>query len=226
MSDQSKICHGTGSNLSLLETLRYEPDKGFIRKSAHLERMARSACLLKFDVDLEALSDALDIEPEQTSRVRLELFKDGTFETKIVPFKKQTDDTQWTIAIAKTQIDSANRLLGHKTSKRDVYLAARSEFAPEDINEVILRNEKGEVCEGTITNIFMASGDGKLLTPHLSCGLLPGIYRQHLLATDQVQEAVLTINDFQQAPEIFVGNSLRELIRARLAPDALVTANG
>lgn len=217
MSDQSKICHGISGNLSLIETLRFEPENGFIRKSAHLDRMMRSAELLEFDIHPDSIFDALNFEPEETSRVRLELFQDGHFETAVVPFEKQADDTQWKIAIAQTQIDSTNMLFGHKTSERNVYQAARAEFAPEHINEVILCNEKGQICEGTITNIFIRKGDGKLLTPHLDCGLLPGIFRQHLLETNQAEEAFLMIDDLQQADEIYVGNSLRELISAKLS---------
>ena len=217
MSDQSKICHGISGNLSLIETLRFEPKNGFIRKSAHLDRMMRSAELLEFDIDREALANALNFESEETSRVRLELFQDGHFETAVVPFEKQADDTQWTIAIAQTQIESTNMLFGHKTSERNVYQAARTEYPAEEINEVILCNEKGQICEGTITNIFIRSGKGKLRTPHLDCGLLPGIFRQHLLETNQAEEAFLTIDDLQQADEIYVGNSLRELISAKLS---------
>lgn len=217
MSDKSEIRHEAGSNLSLIETLRYERDIGFVRKSAHLNRMLRSASVLDFDINTETLSHALDFEPEQTSRVRLELFKDGSFDTTVVPFEKQGNDTQWTIAIAETEIDSTNMLFGHKTSQRDVYQTARAEFPQSEINEVILCNENGEICEGTITNIFIRLGDDKLLTPHLSCGLLPGIFRQHLIETDQAQEAILTIDDLQHADEIYVGNSLRELINAKFA---------
>ena len=36
---------------------------------------------------------------------------------------------------------------------------------------MILLNERGEVCEGTITNIFVDTGDGVLVTPALSSGL-------------------------------------------------------
>ncbi len=217
MSDQSKICHGISGNLSLIETLRFEPKNGFIRKSAHLDRMMRSAELLEFDIDREALANALNFEPEETSRVRLELFQDGRFETASVPFEKQADDTQWTIAIAQTQIDSTNMLFGHKTSERNVYQAARAEYPAENINEVILCNEKGQICEGTITNIFIRNDDGKLRTPHLDCGLLPGIFRQHLLETNQAEEEFLTLDDLKQADEIYVGNSLRELISAKLS---------
>lgn len=221
MSDQSKIRYGTCEDLSLIETLRYEPAQGLIRKEAHLDRIAHSAASLAFEFPHTEIVHALDMQLEQTSRVRLELFNNGTFEITHAPFEKQAADTQWTIAIAKTLMSSANTLILHKTSKRDVYQKARAEFPQSDINEVILCNEKGEICEGTITNIFIRAGDDKLLTPHLSCGLLPGIYRKHLLETNQAQEAVLRIDDLRQADEIYVGNSLRELIKAKFAPGAL-----
>lgn len=221
MSDQSKIRHGTSDDLSLIETLRYEPAQGLIRKEAHLDRIAHSAASLAFEFPQAEIIRALDMQLEQTSRIRLELINNGTFEITHAPFEKQAADTQWTIAIAKTLMSSANTLIQHKTSKRDVYQNARAEFSQTDINEVILCNEKGEICEGTITNIFIRAGDDKLLTPHFNCGLLPGIYRQHLLETNQAREAVLTIDDLRQADEIYVGNSLRELIKAKFAPDAL-----
>lgn len=221
MSDQSKIRYGTCEDLSLIETLRYEPAQGLIRKEAHLDRIAHSAASLAFEFPQAEIARALDMRLEQTSRIRLELINNGTFEITHAPFEKQAADTQWTIAIAKTLMSSANTLIQHKTSKRDVYQKARAEFPQSDINEVILCNEKGEICEGTITNIFIRAGDDKLLTPHLSCGLLPGIYRKHLLETNQAQEAVLRIDDLRQADEIYVGNSLRELIKAKFAPGAL-----
>ena len=215
MSDQSKVCHGTCEDLSLIETLRYEPAEGLIRKEAHLDRIAHSAASLAFEFPHTEIIRALDMQLEQTSRIRLELFNNGTFEITNAPFEKQADNTQWTIAIAKTLMSSTNTLIQHKTSKRDVYQKARAEFPQSDVNEVILCNEKGNICEGTITNIFIRMDEGKLLTPHLSCGLLPGIYRKHLLETNQAQEAVLTPDDLRQADEIYVGNSLRELIKAK-----------
>ena len=59
-------------------------------------------------------------------------------------------------------------------------------------DEVILLNERGEVCEGTITNIFVDFGDGALVTPALACGLLPGVLRGELLDAGRAREAVLS----------------------------------
>jgi 4-amino-4-deoxychorismate lyase len=63
---------------------------------------------------------------------------------------------------------------------------------------------------------FADMGDGVLLTPPLRCGLLPGVLRGELLESGKAKEAMLTEEDLRRANAIFVGNSLRGLIRARL----------
>ncbi len=81
---------------------------------------------------------------------------------------------------------------------------------------MIFLNERDEVCEGTITNVFFDLGDG-LCTPPLTCGCLPGVLRADMLATGQAREAVLTAADLPRA-QLRVGNSLRGLIAATLLP--------
>ena len=75
-------------------------------------------------------------------------------------------------------------------------------------------NEKGEVTEGSYTNIFLQK-DGKLVTPPVSCGLLPGVYRDHLLREypGLVEEALFTRLDVEQADALYVGNSVRGLVK-------------
>ena len=53
--------------------------------------------------------------------------------------------------------------------------------------------------------------DGKLYTPPSILGILPGIYRQHLLEIGQVEEKVLTIEDLKQAEVIYGCNAVRGL---------------
>ena len=83
--------------------------------------------------------------------------------------------------IAKTRLQSEDSLFRHKTTRREPYEAARAEFSKDEADEVILLNERGEVCEGTITNIFAEAADGILLTPPLTSGLLPGVLRAELI---------------------------------------------
>jgi len=55
--------------------------------------------------------------------------------------------------------------------------------------------------------------DGELFTPPIECGLLPGVFRNHLLAQGKIKERVITIEEFKTAKEFFLINSVRKWIR-------------
>lgn len=207
-----------GTGFALIETLRWEPDTGFLRLDRHLARLAASANAFSFVLDIADARQRLDevAHGPQPKRVRLELAADGTYSVTAAPFEPLRSDTVWRLAVAKSvRLDSADLLLRHKTTRRGVYDAARAEFPRDVADEVILLNERDEICEGTITSVFVQPAvGGPLLTPPLSCGLLAGVLRSELLDDGRAVEAVLTPDDLAKAPALFVGNSLRGLIRA------------
>jgi len=208
----------TASAFELIETLRWEPGEGFVRLDRHLARLRNSAAELGFAYDLRIVRAALDncAAGQTPLRVRLTLAQDGTVNVAAAPFGPLPKDAGWTLRIARTRLDSGDPLLRHKTTRRQVYDAARAEFSREEADEVLLINERGEVCEGTITSVFVDIGDGVLLTPALSCGLLAGVLRGEMLDEGKAKEAVLTEADLRASEAVLVGNSLRGLIRGRL----------
>ncbi len=206
-------------DFGLIETLRFEPANGFLRLEQHLQRLQSSAKELGFICDADAIRTKLQAHStgDQALRVRLCLTADGKAEIITAPFQPLSADTQWVVAIAKTRLKNADPLLRHKTTRRAIYEAARAEFTPMQADEVLLLNEKDELCEGTITSLFVDMGDGQLLTPPLECGLLNGVLRQELLQNSTAKTAILTLQDLQNTKKIFVGNALRGMIPARLA---------
>ena len=84
-------------------------------------------------------------------------------------------------------------------------------------DEVVFFNMRGELTEGTRTNLFVER-DGRLFTPALRCGLLPGTLREELLDLPRAaaSEAVLTEADLGEVDRIYLGNSVRGLVRAEL----------
>jgi 4-amino-4-deoxychorismate lyase len=135
----------------------------------------------------------------------------------VQPFAALPQNTVWRLKLGRTALRSGDRLLRHKTTRREAYARARAEYPAGEADEVILANERGEACEGTITTLFADFGDGILLTPHLDCGLLAGVLRAEMLDQGQARQAVLPAADLGKAKALFVGNSLRGLIPARLA---------
>lgn len=195
----------------LIETFRWEPEAGFVNLDRHLARMARSAEALGFDYeDLWALY-VIQASGDVPLRCRLTLGDEG-FEFSSAPLGETPD--VWRVAISDVLLPSGDALLQHKTTRRDLYDKAREE-RPDGIDEALMLNERGEVCEGTITNVFVTLEDGQFVTPPLSCGLLPGIQREIALENGAT-EAVVTTEMFKTAKAIHMGNSLRGMVRAEL----------
>lgn len=220
MPAEGALRDGTSAGFELIETLRWEPEEGFIRLDRHLHRLYTSAAALGFAANPESIGTALaKCRGDAALRVRLVLSRDGIAEATVTQFEPLPKDAVWTLRIAKTQLDSADPLLRHKTTRREIYDAARAEFSREEADEVLLVNERGEICEGTITNLFLNVGGPVLDTPALTSGLLAGVLRSSMLEVGAAREEVVTEADLRAAHSIFVGNSLRGLIRARLVSD-------
>lgn len=205
------------ADFSLIETLRYEPEIGFIRLRLHLARLTRSARRIGFPQPADALERLQQAVASAKSpqRVRLTFDENATIEVTTAPFTPLAPATIWTIRIADKRLGSADKLLRIKTTRRAVYEAARAEYASDEADEVLMLNERDEACEGTITSIFLDDGSGMLRTPPISCGLLAGVLRTELICQRKARVGRIT-RDHLKTGKLYVGNSLRGLIPARL----------
>ncbi|GHE04010.1 hypothetical protein U879_21060 [Defluviimonas sp. 20V17] len=199
--------------LEIIETLRFDPGQGLVRCDLHLARMARSATAFGFPFDrggaLAALAEASGAGP---LRLRLTLNRTGRF--KLNSAVLAPDPPIWNFAIARDRLHAADPWLRHKTTRRSLYNRHRAELPP-GVDEIVFCNHFGALCEGTISNIFVLR-NGVLLTPDTGAGLLPGVLREQLLAQGKARPAGLTLADLASAEALFLGNSLRGLIPARL----------
>jgi len=95
------------------------------------------------------------------------------------------------------------------TSYADNVIAlARAKSAGAE--EAVLPNTRGQLCEGTGTNVFVVV-DGDVCTPPLSSGCLAGITRELVLEWCGGREVDLPIEILQNADEIFVTSSTRDI---------------
>jgi branched-chain amino acid aminotransferase len=82
--------------------------------------------------------------------------------------------------------------------------------------EALLLNEHGNLSECTSANIFVAQG-GRVATPPLSSGCLPGVTREVLLTGVRVpgleiEERDLQLADLEKADEVFITSTTRDLL--------------
>ncbi len=201
----------------LLETLRFEAGEGFWLLDRHLGRLRNSARYFGFPCDVDAVVKAL-LETaaglqDGAHRVRLILARDGGVHICARALPPGGDEAAMRVGICNLPVDERDPMLFHKTTCRQIYEARRCRRP--DCDEVVLVNERGEATECCIGNL-VAVLDGEKVTPPVRCGLLPGTFRAELLATGEICEGVLRVEDLHRAEALFTINSVRGWVRLEL----------
>jgi len=199
----------------LIETFLWDVKTGVIRLEAHKYRLQKAAKVLGFPFNDDDFDKALlPLKNCKTNqRVRLTLDKSGAF---------KVSHTDYTVleglkfSISKHALTANVQTTAHKISNRQFYDGERERIgALTGADEVLFLNKDNHLCEGSFTSLFIEK-DEQLFTPPLSAGLLPGILRAELIKTRQATEQTLTIDDLTSTDKIYLGNSLRGLILAKL----------
>jgi para-aminobenzoate synthetase/4-amino-4-deoxychorismate lyase len=204
----------------LLETLRWDPSCGYRLLERHLARLEEAADYFARPLDLEharsCLEESIQEFGDATQRVRLLVAEDGGVEVEAAPLDPPRTD-RLRLGLAHEPVRSTDPFLRFKTTHRETYERALRDRP--DCDDVLLLNEHGEVTESTVANLVLRSG-GELVTPPISCGLLPGTFRAELLERGKIRERVLRAEDVATAESVFLINSVRGWIEADWNPSS------
>lgn len=199
----------------LFETMRSE-NGACLRLDRHLARMKSSAAYFDFLCDESALEIAVLAHAarhgHERRRVRLRLSQNGQAAVESEPFDFTTAGPH-AVTLAESPVDSRDRFLYHKTTRRDVYAKHRAPHP--DVFDVLLWNERGELTEFTIGNVVLEI-DGQRWTPRRESGLLAGVFRGALLEAGAILERRLLRDDLAIATRVWLINSLREWVEVRI----------
>ena len=195
---KSRFLYATPIEFQLFESLLLEDGEYFLLER-HLERLRDSAEFFGFVFNEAAINSAL-ASVDVNGKVRLTLWKDGRIETEVSVIEPSEVRR---VTLAPEPIDSSDRFLFHKTTKRP------------DGDDIIFWNERGEITESTIANVVVRIDD-ELFTPPVESGLLAGTFRNQLLAEGKIKERVITVEEIKTADEIFLINSVRKWMKAHL----------
>ena len=196
-------------SFSLLETMLWTPEEGFFLCQKHFARMLYSAKYFDFPIEKEKLREFLEqisSEFHAPQRVRVLLDQRGKLDYESRPYDLSENARPLKASLAREPVDSRNLFLFHKTTQRAVYESARKGF--EEIDDVLLYNEEGELTEFTIGNLVVEL-DGQLYTPPISCGVLAGTFRAHLIETGQVLERTIPVQQVTNCTKLYRVNSIR-----------------
>ncbi len=214
--DKAAVLTRHPGDFALIESLRWTPAKGYFILPEHLARLQASAEYFDFPcgVDLvdEYLQSLAGNFPDTPQRVRLLLHENGALDGTFAPLLPD-QRSPLRIRFAAHPIEVEDVRLYHKTTQRQFYETCKNEAA--DVDEVVLWNQRDEVTECCTANLVIEK-DGRLVTPPLTSGLLPGTYRNFLLRRGVLAEQVISMDDLRASPRIFLINAVRKWRRAEL----------
>ena len=192
----------------LLETLVWDGEYRLMDE--HIERMKSSAAYFGFKFDEHKIRSTLhDIACGLTSapqRVRITSARDGSVQIEHREFNAHRFGR---VRISSVQVSSRDYFLYHKTTHREVYDREWTAAVNAECDDALFFNERGELTEGAIHNVFIVK-DGVWRTPPVECGLLPGTYRAQFLREHRgARTEKLNRDDLMRADQIYLCNCVR-----------------
>lgn len=218
----------------IFETFRVFDGK-IILLGDHLERLNKSLAFFKFKpVSYEhiekIINNLVELNNLPTARIKISISKDflNRKENLLIDIEeyRRTFPEFARVMVNPDKLIHGDLIRMHKTTN---YL--KNEFALEEAkasnyDEAIFIDELNHLIEGTRTNVFIVTG-GKVFTPALDCGVLPGITRKFILQSAkeleiQVQEKIILIDELLQSDEIFLTNSINGIIKVKQLNERII----
>lgn len=200
-------------DFDLIETMGFDPSEGIVELERHLDRLKNSADDLAFQFDRHAARNELQAATfgrKQRAMVRLLLSRSGAMSIQVKSYD-DPEEVPVRVAVRPLPVESSDFRLRYKTTDRRFLDLTRQQAGEY---ETVFVDPDGQLTEGSRTSLFVERG-GKLLTPPLSRGLMPGILRAKLIEEGRAEESELSPEDLKEG--FYVGNIVRGLIPAKLA---------
>ncbi|MCB1272309.1 MAG: aminotransferase class IV [Microthrixaceae bacterium] len=226
--------HGLTVGDGVFETVKLQGGAPFAL-AAHLDRLEASARgMLMAPPDRRTLEEACSSVAREwerlagagaTARLRI------TVTTGAAPAGSERGEGEATVLVTASPMtltreptavvvvpwtrNERGALAGLKTTSYGENVVALAHARSRGASEAIFANTRGELCEGTGTNVFLAR-DGVLATPPLGSGCLDGITRSLLIdalgdAGIEVDTAPLPLEALAAADEAFLTSTGREV---------------
>lgn len=174
----------------------------------------------------------VDVDTQETTWTAETMLSDSRVHWSLEPDM----DVSHVVRLAPVRVRSDDPRIGHKSlATRRLHDATHAAAwpvgdpitlaTPADLRITVVANERGEITEGTRACVaLLRVSDNAFVTPSLSCGLLPGTMRQHLLNVGTLVEGVITIQDLREAAAAgrpaYLFNSVRGVQAAKIILDA------
>jgi 4-amino-4-deoxychorismate lyase len=132
---------------------------------------------------------------------------------KPLPSLKQKEKEGVLLETRRNSPEGRRRLKSHHYLNN---ILAKQEIGSDPSKEGIFLTKDGYIAEGIVSNVFFVKGD-TVYTPSLETGILDGVTRQLILSLLEklgvkVEEGLFTMEDLLESDEVFVTNSVQEIM--------------
>ena len=185
-----------------------------VRGTAHHARLKAACAWLGLKPSERDLDAAFTDLPGGVWRARVAVDQDGTVTRELAPF---TPDRAVPVPVAwaAERVEEASPARGLKTTDRGLYDRGLAAARADGLGDLLFLNTRGELAESAIANVFVEL-EGRLFTPPLDAGVLPGVLRAAWLAAGDVTERVVTKAEAESADALYLVSSLRGVRRCML----------
>ena len=212
-NDEIKIDNGLFFGKGVFETILVNKKPVFLEE--HVKRLNNA---------IEALNIGEKIEIEEVrsfiikNKIVNKSFKIAVTEENLIfnirnlKYTKDHYENGFKAYFSKVLRNSTSRIVNFKTLNYLENIIEYEVCQKNGFNEAIFINEKGYICEGCTSNIFMIK-DKIIYTPDIRNGLLPGIIRKWIIDNFEVIEKNITKEELLNSDELFFTNSLVGVIK-------------
>jgi branched-chain amino acid aminotransferase len=216
--------HGLTTGDGCFETLKVVDGTPFAL-SRHLRRLRRSCAGLGIEApDDELVRDAcgavVAANGPEVGRLRITVTAGpaplgsgrgtGTPTLAVVTGPRTRWEPTTAVALCPWVRNERSAVAGLKTTSYAENVVALAWANKRGCSEALLANTRGELCEGTGTNVFVVL-DGALMTPPLDSGCLAGVTRELLLERVEGREEAIAVGRLAEASEAFLTSSTRDV---------------
>jgi branched-chain amino acid aminotransferase len=220
----SALDHGVTVGDGVFETVKIVNDCPFAL-TRHLARLTASAAGLGLpapddDVVRDAIHQVMRGQHLPLGRLRLTWTGgiaplgsgrgDGPCTLSVVADAMSPPEPTTAVATVPWVRNDRSSVTGLKTTSYAENVVALAYARERGATEAVFANTRGQLCEGTGSNVFVVT-DGTLLTPSLAAGCLAGISRALVLQWCDAREADLPMDVLERASEIFLASTTRDI---------------
>lgn len=195
----------------------------------HFDRLFASLELLQIPFQFSAAElteriDALCAANGHTdrARVRLAVYRSERGEAEycietgeLAEEKTLWNERGWVVDIYPYARKGQDVFANLKTANYLPYVMADRYAAEKCLDEALVLNSHGHLCDASKANLFLIMKDS-ILTPALHQGCVNGVMRRHVIEEAKkkgytIKQAEVTLEDLEGASEVFLTNALQDI---------------